>query len=96
MVLALVPGRTRCLRSRVLVGQGGSPTEILDDHAARLAPLTADDVDDLVTAPHRAPHRAARTCCPAVRAALPSASAHGSRGWSTAGYERFNWPVRNR
>lgn len=87
-----MPGRTRCLRSRVLVGQSDSPTEILGDHAARLAPLTADDVDDLI----RVPHRAARACCPAVRAALPSASAHWSRGWSTAGYERFNWPVRNR
>ncbi|EME99208.1 GNAT family N-acetyltransferase [Streptomyces mobaraensis NBRC 13819 = DSM 40847] len=35
----------------VLFGQGGTATDVLADHAARLAPLTAYDLDDLITAP---------------------------------------------
>ncbi|CAM5484903.1 acyl-CoA synthetase [Streptomyces purpurascens] len=43
----------------VLFGLGGTATEVLADHAARLAPLTDHDVHDLITAPR---------CAPAVRA----------------------------
>ncbi|MEU6378720.1 GNAT family N-acetyltransferase [Streptomyces sp. NPDC046909] len=39
----------------VLFGLGGTATEILADHAARLAPLTDHDVHDLITAPRCAP-----------------------------------------
>ncbi|MFI9833298.1 GNAT family N-acetyltransferase [Streptomyces sp. NPDC051913] len=39
----------------VLFGLGGTATEILSDHAARLAPLTDHDVHDLITAPRCAP-----------------------------------------
>ncbi|WP_155056033.1 bifunctional acetate--CoA ligase family protein/GNAT family N-acetyltransferase [Streptomyces blattellae] len=39
----------------VLFGLGGTATEVLADHAARLAPLTDHDVHDLITAPRRAP-----------------------------------------
>ncbi|MEV6481866.1 GNAT family N-acetyltransferase [Streptomyces sp. NPDC051576] len=39
----------------VLFGLGGTATEILADHAARLAPLTDDDVHDLITSPRCAP-----------------------------------------
>ncbi|MEU6541370.1 GNAT family N-acetyltransferase [Streptomyces sp. NPDC047000] len=39
----------------VLFGLGGTATEVLADHAARLAPLTDQDVHDLVTAPRCAP-----------------------------------------
>ncbi|MEU9188905.1 bifunctional GNAT family N-acetyltransferase/acetate--CoA ligase family protein [Streptomyces sp. NPDC048484] len=39
----------------VLFGLGGTATDVLDDHAARLAPLTDLDVHDLVTAPRCAP-----------------------------------------
>jgi acyl-CoA synthetase (NDP forming) len=39
----------------VLFGLGGTATEILADHAARLAPLTDRDVHDLITAPRCAP-----------------------------------------
>ncbi|AOR30403.1 hypothetical protein BFF78_04455 [Streptomyces fodineus] len=39
----------------VLFGLGGTATEILGDHAARLAPLTDHDVHDLITAPRCAP-----------------------------------------
>ncbi|MEU6370114.1 GNAT family N-acetyltransferase [Streptomyces sp. NPDC046931] len=35
----------------VLFGLGGTATEVLADHAARLAPLTDQDVHDLITAP---------------------------------------------
>jgi acyl-CoA synthetase (NDP forming)/GNAT superfamily N-acetyltransferase len=35
----------------VLFGLGGTATEVLRDHAARLAPLTDHDVHDLITAP---------------------------------------------
>ncbi|MDH6522182.1 GNAT family N-acetyltransferase [Streptomyces sp. SAI-090] len=35
----------------VLFGLGGTATEVLADHAARLAPLTDHDVHDLITAP---------------------------------------------
>lgn len=39
----------------VLFGLGGTATEVLADHAARLAPLTDHDVHDLITSPHCAP-----------------------------------------
>ncbi|MGQ5637838.1 MULTISPECIES: bifunctional acetate--CoA ligase family protein/GNAT family N-acetyltransferase [unclassified Streptomyces] len=39
----------------VLFGLGGTATELLGDHAARLAPLTDHDVHDLITAPRCAP-----------------------------------------
>lgn len=39
----------------VLFGLGGTATELLADHAARLAPLTDQDVHDLITAPRCAP-----------------------------------------
>ncbi|MFJ1608614.1 GNAT family N-acetyltransferase [Streptomyces sp. NPDC088253] len=39
----------------VLFGLGGTATEVLADHAARLAPLTDFDVHDLITAPRCAP-----------------------------------------
>jgi hypothetical protein len=39
----------------VLFGLGGTATEVLVDHAARLAPLTDHDVHDLITAPRCAP-----------------------------------------
>ncbi|WP_405539725.1 GNAT family N-acetyltransferase [Streptomyces sp. NBC_00075] len=39
----------------VLFGLGGTATEILADHAARLAPLTDRDVHDLITSPRCAP-----------------------------------------
>ncbi|MGW6316496.1 bifunctional acetate--CoA ligase family protein/GNAT family N-acetyltransferase [Streptomyces sp. NPDC055099] len=39
----------------VLFGLGGTATEVLADHAARLAPLTDRDVHDLITAPRCAP-----------------------------------------
>ncbi|MEV6291427.1 GNAT family N-acetyltransferase [Streptomyces sp. NPDC051896] len=39
----------------VLFGLGSTATEVLGDHAARLAPLTDHDVHDLITAPRCAP-----------------------------------------
>jgi acyl-CoA synthetase (NDP forming)/ribosomal protein S18 acetylase RimI-like enzyme len=39
----------------VLFGLGGTATEVLADHAARLAPLTDHDVHELITAPRCAP-----------------------------------------
>ncbi|AVZ76693.1 GNAT family N-acetyltransferase [Streptomyces lunaelactis] len=39
----------------VLFGLGGTATELLADHAARLAPLTDHDVHDLITSPRCAP-----------------------------------------
>ncbi|MEV6103492.1 bifunctional GNAT family N-acetyltransferase/acetate--CoA ligase family protein [Streptomyces sp. NPDC051940] len=39
----------------VLFGLGGTSTELLADHAARLAPLTDRDVHDLITTPRSAP-----------------------------------------
>ncbi|MFJ9908835.1 acetate--CoA ligase family protein, partial [Streptomyces sp. NPDC101152] len=39
----------------VLFGLGGTATEVLADHAARLAPLTDHDVHDLITTPRCAP-----------------------------------------
>ncbi|MFD0418696.1 GNAT family N-acetyltransferase [Streptomyces sp. NPDC127108] len=39
----------------VLFGHGGTATEVLADHAARLAPLTDHDVHDLITSPRCAP-----------------------------------------
>jgi acyl-CoA synthetase (NDP forming)/GNAT superfamily N-acetyltransferase len=39
----------------VLFGLGGTATQVLADHAARLAPLTDHDVHDLITAPRCAP-----------------------------------------
>ncbi|MFI8237159.1 GNAT family N-acetyltransferase [Streptomyces sp. NPDC085866] len=39
----------------VLFGLGGTATEVLADHAARLAPLSDHDVHDLITAPRCAP-----------------------------------------
>lgn len=39
----------------VLFGHGGTATELLADHAARLAPLTDQDVHDLITGPRCAP-----------------------------------------
>lgn len=39
----------------VLDGLGGTATEVLADHAARLAPLTDHDVHDLITSPRCAP-----------------------------------------
>ncbi|MBB5938409.1 bifunctional acetate--CoA ligase family protein/GNAT family N-acetyltransferase [Streptomyces zagrosensis] len=39
----------------VLFGHGGTATELLADHAARLAPLTDQDVQDLITGPRCAP-----------------------------------------
>ncbi|MHC5262701.1 bifunctional acetate--CoA ligase family protein/GNAT family N-acetyltransferase [Streptomyces sp. UC4497] len=39
----------------VLFGHGGTATDVLADHAARLAPLTDHDVHDLITAPRCAP-----------------------------------------
>ena len=39
----------------ILFGHGGTATEVLADHAARLAPLTDHDVHDLITAPRCAP-----------------------------------------
>ncbi|GAA4073676.1 GNAT family N-acetyltransferase [Streptomyces shaanxiensis] len=39
----------------VLFGLGGTATEVLADHAARLAPLTDHDVHDLITSPRCAP-----------------------------------------
>ena len=39
----------------VVFGLGGTATELLADHAARLAPLTDRDVHELITAPHCAP-----------------------------------------
>jgi hypothetical protein len=39
----------------VLFGLGGTATEVLADHAARLAPLTDHDVHDLITSPRSAP-----------------------------------------
>ncbi|WP_405566859.1 GNAT family N-acetyltransferase [Streptomyces sp. NBC_01167] len=39
----------------VMFGLGGTATDLLADHAARLAPLTDQDVHDLITAPRCAP-----------------------------------------
>ncbi|MFJ9007805.1 GNAT family N-acetyltransferase [Streptomyces canus] len=39
----------------VLFGLGGTATEVLADHAARLAPLADHDVHDLITSPRCAP-----------------------------------------
>ncbi|MGW1884578.1 bifunctional acetate--CoA ligase family protein/GNAT family N-acetyltransferase [Streptomyces sp. NPDC001970] len=39
----------------VLFGLGGTATDLLADHAARLAPLTGQDVQELITAPRCAP-----------------------------------------
>ncbi|MEU6510329.1 bifunctional GNAT family N-acetyltransferase/acetate--CoA ligase family protein [Streptomyces sp. NPDC046942] len=39
----------------VVFGLGGTATELLADHAARLAPLTDLDVHDLLTSPHCSP-----------------------------------------
>ncbi|MFF7047386.1 acetate--CoA ligase family protein [Streptomyces griseorubiginosus] len=44
----------------VLFGLGGTATEVLADHAARLAPLTVHDMHDLITAPRCAPLLRAR------------------------------------
>lgn len=38
-----------------MFGLGGTATEVLADHAARLAPLTDQDIHDLVSAPRCAP-----------------------------------------
>ncbi len=50
----------------VVSGPGGVATEVLSDHSARLAPLTAD-ADGLIR-PVRAPR-----CCPATASPRPSA-----------------------
>lgn len=39
----------------VLFGLGGTATQVLADHAARLAPLTDRDVHELITSPRCAP-----------------------------------------
>jgi acyl-CoA synthetase (NDP forming) len=39
----------------VVFGLGGAATEVLGDHAARLAPLTDADADELIHAAHAAP-----------------------------------------
>ncbi|WP_310718992.1 bifunctional acetate--CoA ligase family protein/GNAT family N-acetyltransferase [Streptomyces lydicus] len=39
----------------VLFGLGGTATDVLADHVARLAPLTDHDVHDLITSPRSAP-----------------------------------------
>jgi acyl-CoA synthetase (NDP forming) len=39
----------------VIVGRGGVATEVLADHSARLAPLTADDADALIDSIRSAP-----------------------------------------
>jgi acyl-CoA synthetase (NDP forming) len=39
----------------VVFGLGGPATEVLGDHAARLAPLTDADADELIHAAHAAP-----------------------------------------
>ncbi|MEU0047966.1 acetate--CoA ligase family protein [Streptomyces werraensis] len=38
-----------------VVGPGGKATEVFADLTIRLAPLTGQDVHDLITAPHCAP-----------------------------------------
>ncbi|MFD8003932.1 acetate--CoA ligase family protein, partial [Streptomyces mirabilis] len=58
----------------VLFGLGGTATEVLADHAARLAPLTDHDVHDLITAPR---------CAPLLR------GAHGSRPADLQGLEQL-------
>ncbi|RLU89214.1 GNAT family N-acetyltransferase [Streptomyces griseocarneus] len=52
-VLELVTGvvQDEVFGPLVLFGQGGTATDVLADHAARLAPLSTYDVDDLITAP---------------------------------------------
>nr|WSY51040.1 GNAT family N-acetyltransferase [Streptomyces sp. NBC_00886] len=58
----------------VLFGLGGTATEILADHTARLAPLTDHDVHDLITSPR---------CAPLLF------GAHGSRPVDLAGLEQL-------
>ncbi|GAA2280261.1 acyl-CoA synthetase [Streptomyces ruber] len=58
----------------VLFGLGGTATEVLADHAARLSPLTDTDVHDLITAPR---------CAPLLL------GAHGSRPADLAGLEQL-------
>ncbi|SFE27496.1 bifunctional acetate--CoA ligase family protein/GNAT family N-acetyltransferase [Streptomyces mirabilis] len=58
----------------VLFGLGGTATEILADHTARLAPLTDHDVHDLITGPR---------CAPLLF------GAHGSRPVDLAGLEQL-------
>ncbi|MFC4466920.1 GNAT family N-acetyltransferase [Streptomyces xiangluensis] len=58
----------------VLFGLGGTATEVLADHAARLAPLTDHDVHDLITAPR---------CAPLLF------GAHGSRAVDLEGLEQL-------
>ncbi|MFC5720921.1 GNAT family N-acetyltransferase [Streptomyces gamaensis] len=52
-VLELVAGvaQDEVFGPLVLFGQGGTATDVLADHAARLAPLTPYDVDELIGAP---------------------------------------------
>ncbi|MEV4439550.1 GNAT family N-acetyltransferase [Streptomyces sp. NPDC049577] len=52
-VLELVAGvvQDEVFGPLVLFGQGGTATDVLADHAARLAPLTTSDVDDLIATP---------------------------------------------
>lgn len=52
-VLELVAGvvQDEVFGPLVLFGQGGTATDVLADHAARLAPLTTYDLDDLITSP---------------------------------------------
>ncbi|MDK1472237.1 GNAT family N-acetyltransferase [Streptomyces sp. 549] len=64
----------------VLFGLGGTVTELLADHAARLAPLTDRDVHDLITSPRCAPllfgYRSGRTAqLPALEGLLHRLSA---------------------
>ncbi|MFI7413398.1 GNAT family N-acetyltransferase [Streptomyces sp. NPDC049627] len=64
----------------VLFGLGGTATEVLNDHAARLAPLTDHDVHDLITAPR---------CAPLLFGAGGTPSGGGGRPVDLQGLERL-------
>jgi acyl-CoA synthetase (NDP forming) len=50
----------------VLFGLGGAAAEVLTDRAARLAPLTGSDADDLIRSTHAAPLLLGRPGTPAA------------------------------
>ena len=65
----------------VVFGLGGVATDVLGDHAARLAPLTSADADDLIHAIRAAPAllgHGGRPGPTSARYATPCSASHGS------------------
>lgn len=65
----------------VVFGLGGTATELLADHAARLAPLTELDVNDLLTSPRCSPCCSATPAVPPPTSVLWSSCCIGCREW---------------